>query len=156
MESEHYPRIRELFDATMSQAPEDRTAFLEAQCMGEPELRDVVQRLLIAHAQADNVVGRGAEFPGGDYGAHLEGQRIGPYEVLRELGQGGMGTVYLARRADEVFRKEVALKVVHPGVGRAEILRRFQQEREIMASLNHPNIARLLDGGSTPDGLPIW
>src|SRR5690348_3251197 len=143
MKPDHYLRIRGLFDAAMSQPPEDRTAFLERQCGTEPEVRGAVQRLLVAHAQADDMVGLGVELPGGDYDAPFEGQRIGPYEILRELGQGGMGTVYLARRADEVFRKEVALKVVPPGAARAEILRRFQQEREIMASLDHPNSARL-------------
>jgi hypothetical protein len=86
----------------------------------------------------------------------LEGRQIGPYEILREIGQGGMGTVYLAARADRAFRKQVALKIVRPEAGSEEVLRRFQQEREILATLDHPNIARLLDGGSTEHGLPYF
>ena len=78
------------------------------------------------------------------------------YELLRELGHGGMGTVYLATRADDVYHKRVAIKVVRHGAGGEEVVRRFRQEREILAMLDHPNIARLLDGGSTTNGLPYF
>ena len=78
------------------------------------------------------------------------------YELLRELGHGGMGTVYLATRADDVYHKHVAIKVVRRGAGGEEVVRRFRQEREILAMLDHPNIARLLDGGSTTNGLPYF
>jgi serine/threonine-protein kinase len=80
-------------------------------------------------------------------------RRIGPYRVLREIGQGGMGTVYLAARDDDEYQKRVAIKVVR-GVDSAEVVRHFRRERQILAGLEHPNIARLLDGGSTEDGLP--
>jgi serine/threonine protein kinase len=83
----------------------------------------------------------------------LAGRRIGPYEVLGEIGRGGMGAVYLAQRADHVYSKRVALKVVRPGDPAPDLQRRFQQERHIIARLDHPNIARLLDGGTTADGL---
>jgi len=82
-------------------------------------------------------------------------RRIGPYRLLRELGHGGMGTVFLAARADEQFEKRVALKVVR-GSDSAEVIRFFRRERQILAGLEHPNIARLLDGGTTDDGLPYF
>jgi serine/threonine protein kinase/tetratricopeptide (TPR) repeat protein len=82
-------------------------------------------------------------------------RRIGPYRVLRELGHGGMGTVYLAARADDQYQKRVAIKVVR-GLDSAEVIRHFRRERQILAGLDHPNIARLLDGGTTDDGLPYF
>jgi serine/threonine protein kinase/Flp pilus assembly protein TadD len=84
----------------------------------------------------------------------LIGQRIGPYEIQRELGRGGMGTVYLASRADREFTHAVALKIIKRGMDTSAIVRRFRTERQILADLEHPNIARLLDGGTTADGLP--
>jgi serine/threonine protein kinase/tetratricopeptide (TPR) repeat protein len=83
-------------------------------------------------------------------------RRIGPYRILRELGHGGMGTVYLAARADEQFHKRVALKIIRSGADSAEVVRHFKRERQILAGLDHPNIARLLDGGTTDDGLPYF
>src|SRR5687768_14441306 len=83
-------------------------------------------------------------------------RRIGPYRILRELGHGGMGTVYLAARADEQFHKRVALKVIRSGADSEEVVRHFKRERQILASLDHPNVARLLDGGTTDDGLPYF
>jgi eukaryotic-like serine/threonine-protein kinase len=83
-------------------------------------------------------------------------RRIGPYRILRELGQGGMGVVYLAARADEEFRKRVALKVIRSGAASEEVVRHFKRERQILAGLDHPNIAKLLDGGTTDDGLPYF
>jgi len=82
--------------------------------------------------------------------------RIGPYRVERRIGQGGMGTVYLATRADEQFRKNVAIKVTSQGMDREEIIGRFLRERQILANLDHPNIARLMDGGTTDDGRPYF
>ncbi|MGI9087676.1 MAG: protein kinase domain-containing protein [Chthoniobacterales bacterium] len=84
------------------------------------------------------------------------GRRIGAYVVTRELGRGGMGTVYLASRADGQFEKEVAIKVLKRGTDTDEVLRRFAAERHILARLDHPNIARLLDAGTTGDGLPYF
>jgi len=84
------------------------------------------------------------------------GQRVGAYAIVRELGRGGMGAVYLAQRADGAFKKQVAIKVLKRGTDTDEVLRRFQSEREILARLNHPNIARLLDAGTTDDGLPYF
>jgi non-specific serine/threonine protein kinase/serine/threonine-protein kinase len=84
----------------------------------------------------------------------VRGRRIGPYRLVRELGQGGMGAVFLAVRDDDVFHKRVALKLLKRGMDTDAIVRRFRTERQILAGLDHPNIARLLDGGTTDDGLP--
>ena len=86
----------------------------------------------------------------------VAGRRIGPYEVVRKLGSGGMGTVYLAARADEQFEKQVAIKIVKRGMDTESILRRFVMERQILGNLRTPDIARLIDGGSTEDGLPYF
>jgi serine/threonine protein kinase/tetratricopeptide (TPR) repeat protein len=84
------------------------------------------------------------------------GQRVGAYVIVRELGRGGMGTVFLAERADGQFEKQVAIKILSRGADTAEILRRFRAERQILARLDHPGIARLLDAGTTDDGLPYF
>ena len=84
------------------------------------------------------------------------GERVGAYVIVRELGRGGMGTVFLAERADGQFEKQVAIKILSRGADTAEILRRFRAERQILARLDHPNIARLLDAGTTDDGLPYF
>src|SRR5204863_9694351 len=86
----------------------------------------------------------------------LVGRRVGSYRVVREVGRGGMGAVYLAERADSAFHKRVAVKVVKRGMDTDFILRRFRHERQILASFDHPNIARLLDGGTTEEGLPYF
>ena len=132
-------------------------AFLEAACEGDTELREKVQSLLnqppdqldaLAHE-----IGLARVDP---FCAALSGRRVGSYELLRELGHGGMGSVWLARRADEQFEKLVAIKLLKRGTDTDEVLRRFQKERQILARLEHPNIARLLDGGMTDDGLPYF
>lgn len=84
------------------------------------------------------------------------GRRFGDYQVIRELGRGGLGAVYLAARADDEYRKEVAIKLIRRGLDTDDILRRFLTERQILAQLDHPNISRLLDGGTTDDGLPYF
>src|ERR1035438_299591 len=86
----------------------------------------------------------------------MEGRQLHAYKLIREIGHGGMGTVYLAERVDGVYSKQVAIKLVSPGSNSGEILERFRRERQILASLDHPNIARLIDGGSTEEGLPYF
>src|SRR4029079_18013978 len=84
------------------------------------------------------------------------GRRVGPYLLVRELGHGGMGAVYLAIRADDEYRKQVAIKVIRSSFDPAFIQQRFRHERQILADLDHPNIARLIDGGSTEEGAPYF
>jgi eukaryotic-like serine/threonine-protein kinase len=94
--------------------------------------------------------------PGSSPAGGIEGQRFGAYQVIREIGRGGMGAVYLAARADDHFNKLVALKILRADFNAQEVLNRFRHERQILASFDHPNIAGLLDGGSTPDGEPYF
>jgi tRNA A-37 threonylcarbamoyl transferase component Bud32 len=86
----------------------------------------------------------------------MEGRRLSGYTLLHEIGRGGMGVVYLAQRSDGAFEKQVAIKLIQPGMNRVDFLERFRQEREILASLDHPGIARLLDAGTTEEGLPYF
>ncbi|MGA2740260.1 MAG: serine/threonine-protein kinase, partial [Bryobacteraceae bacterium] len=154
MTPQRFRQIRNVFEAVVERPPDTRGTFLAAACAGDGELQAEVEKLLAAHRQDTNLLAGPAIQP--ENPQRLEGRRVGPYEVLREIGQGGMGTVYLAVRADHAFRKQVALKVVRPEAGSEEVMRRFQQEREILATLDHPNIARLLDGGTTEQGLPYF
>jgi eukaryotic-like serine/threonine-protein kinase len=156
-------QLKDLFHAAVELAAKDREAFLNANCATNDDLRSQLSRLLSAHEAAVNFIDSPALIDIGlvsheqDPDAiHLIGQRIGPYETVRELGRGGMGTVFLAVRADDQYRKQVAIKLVNRGMDTDTILRRFMMERQILANLEHPNIAGLLDGGSTTDGLPYF
>lgn len=151
MQAERFRQIRNLFDAAMEREPQTRPAFLQEACHGDEDLLVEVGRLLAAQGEPTGWIDEGLL---GQQPQRLEGRRIGPYEILRQLGEGGMGSVYLAARVDGAFRKLVALKIVRPAAASGETLQRFQREREILALLDHPNIARILDGGTTADGLP--
>ncbi|MGH7560898.1 MAG: tetratricopeptide repeat protein, partial [Gemmatimonadales bacterium] len=145
--------------------PLERPAFLDRACAGDPSLRPAVEALLAAEAASSDFL----EAPIGSYLPPLPAQEtasapdgdgcppgtiLGPYRVLAEIARGGMGAVYLAERADGQFEHRVALKLVRAGLDQPEILRRFLGERQILARLDHPHIARLLDGGIAPDGRP--
>ncbi len=150
-------------DALEEKSPAARTALVERRCaddarlLGEAEslvreaealLRDPTDSLEDCAEQATAALWRDE--------APRTGWRIGAYEVVRELGRGGMGAVYLAARADGQFEKQVAIKVLKRGTDTEEVLRRFAAERHILARLDHSNIARLLDAGTTDDGLPYF
>jgi tRNA A-37 threonylcarbamoyl transferase component Bud32 len=152
-----WQRIETLFLTAADLAPAARSAFLADACSGEPGLRAEVEDLLRADTAGDvisgTIVAVAAELAG-DLGASRAGERVGAYRLERELGHGGMGTVYLAERADDAYRARVAIKFVRGSLAAPELERRFRAERQILATLNHPNIARLLDGGTTADGTP--
>lgn len=152
-----WPRIETLFHAALERDPADRVAYVTAEAAGDAELAAEVLSLLDVAEPADDRVGEAVatvkRLAGADELAPPE--RIGPYRILRELGRGGLATVYLAQR-DEPFRMEVALKLVRRGLDTEEIVQRFRQERQILASLDHPHIAHLLDGGTTADGRPYF
>jgi serine/threonine protein kinase len=158
MTSERFEKIRNLFEEALERPSDQRTAFLQQACGEDRELAAEVQRMLIADAQLESPIDLPAMAGVGSLLTpelfNLEGRRIGPYLVQERIGAGGMGVVYHARRDDRAFQKEVAIKIASPSLARPEIVKRFQQEREILASLDHPHIARLLDGGGTPEGLP--
>ena len=154
----NWDRVKPLFQAALDMQPEGRTAFLAEAC-DDPDVRAAVQGLLASHAGADDFLER----PGGlnaavslalDAPGITAGRRIGPYRTLREIGEGGMGSVYLAAREDDEYRKEVAIKVIRCDAGSELNVRRFRQERQILADLDHANIARLIDGGTTAEGVP--
>ena len=150
MTPERWQQIGELLDQAREHAAGERPAFLDRACGADRELRGEVESLLELDDQPAfldqpvvNVHGRDPEV----------GQSIGPYRIEALLGRGGMGTVYLARRQDD-YRQLVALKLIKRGMDSDEIVRRFENERQILADLDHPNIARLLDGGTAADGRP--
>lgn len=158
MNTDRWKQAEELFAAALEREPGQREAFLQAACADDPALRAEVESLLAAHAQADDFI----ETPAAAFAADLlpeepaanEGKFCGSYRLIHEIGHGGMGEVYLAVRDDDQYQKQVAIKLVRRGMDIDLIIRRFRQERQILASLDHPNIARLLDGGTTEDGLP--
>ncbi|MEP6690356.1 MAG: serine/threonine-protein kinase [Gemmatimonadaceae bacterium] len=154
---ERLRRLRELFDAVMDLPPADRDSYLDQVTASDPLLRREVEALITSSDMTDvrleSPMGARA-FPPPD-AAPLVGQRLGAYDVVRLVGMGGMGAVYEAVRADDQYRKRVAIKIVQRGLDSDLTLARFRRERQILASLEHPNIATLLDGGVTPDGRPF-
>jgi eukaryotic-like serine/threonine-protein kinase len=154
---EHLRRLRELFDAALDRPPGERAAYLARTTDGDPAIRREVEELLAASDATDVPFASPLEVlrPRGDEGAPLVGQRLGAYDVVRLIGKGGMGAVYEAVRADDQYRKRVAIKIVQAGLDSELTLARFRRERQILASLEHRNIATLLDGGVTPDGRPF-
>jgi serine/threonine protein kinase len=161
MTPEQLSRIREIYEKALSVSGSDREAFLDRECGGNNEIRKEIHRLFAAREQVPAWLDQpamGAARPPEDPPElpKLEGRHVGGYTLVREIGRGGMGRVFLAERSDGAFRKQAAVKLLLPGANIAEVIARFQQEREILASLDHPNIARLLDGGVTEEGWPYF
>ena len=151
-----WARIQELFDQALELPAADRRAFLDAQSQDPAVVKEVLELLAydsrgLTHVNA--AVGAAAREITGP-SALPEGAAIGPWRVRRVLGQGGMGAVYEVERADGAYQQIAALKRIRSDAQSAEGLRRFLEERDILARLNHPNIARLLDGGTAADGQP--
>jgi len=154
--SNRWLRIEYLFYAAL-ELQDGRPAFLDEACDGDNELRREVESLLHSSEQTIGFLQKPVLDAAKQIAAEetLSGKRIGAYELLRVIGEGGMGKVYLAARADDLYQKQVAIKTVPVGLGESHaLLLRFGSERQILANLDHPNIARLLDGGVTEDGLP--
>lgn len=158
---ERWRRVNDLFPAAAERAPDEREAFLAQACGDDPELLRYIQSLLEADPSIEGTVEGAISNAmkvalGGEVQRHdsFKGLRVGAYRIEKLLGYGGMGVVYLARRDDRQFEKQVAIKF-----GKRRFLdllteARLRSERQILASLDHPNIARLLDGGTTEDGVP--
>jgi eukaryotic-like serine/threonine-protein kinase len=156
---ERWQRVKELLAPALELEPAKRTPYLDQVCVDDPSLRPDLERLLAAEERA------GADFLGKPatpqaltesisvYGEPWIGRRVGPYQIVEEIGAGGMGAVYRAIRSDGQYEQQVALKIVRADLG-SLTAERFRAERQILASLDHPNIARILDGGATADGLP--
>ncbi len=160
MDPDRRRRALKVLGTCLELGESERRAYLEEVCAGDEELRREVSELLEARSEAASFLEQddkeqAAFNPVRD--DEIEGRRIGPYKVLRLLSRGGMGAVYLAVRQFEGFEKRVALKLLQPDLQeREEILWRFRTERRILASLDHPNIARFLDGGTTDSGQPYF
>jgi non-specific serine/threonine protein kinase/serine/threonine-protein kinase len=154
MKTERWERVKSLLDEALPLDAEHRRNYLHDVCLGDDDLRLEVESLLLSHEQAGNEFLKTPAFEIHANPVTHVGKRIGPYDILEEVGHGGMGKVYRAVRADGQYTKEVAIKLVRGGFDSASLLERFRNERQILASLDHPNIARLLDGGTTDDGIP--
>jgi tetratricopeptide (TPR) repeat protein/predicted Ser/Thr protein kinase len=142
-------RIEEAFEQALEQDVMARSQFLEAIREANPQVAAEVEQLLRAHDRSAGILdGVGRKAP------RMPERRIGTYRVVTELGRGGMGVVYLAERDDGQFRRRVAVKILSGGPDAEELRQRFQAERQILATLDHPNIAQLIDGGVTDEGLP--
>ncbi len=164
MTSEQWQAVRTVLERALEMPQAERTSYLDHACAGDPAMRQEVESLLQADEQATHAFLAGKAIDHVELSAEmtadharadtLQGRRIGSYLVLEEIGHGGMGTVYRATRADDQFSQQVAVKVVRGGLGDRLAIQRFKAERQILANLDHPNIARLLDGGTTEDGRP--
>lgn len=158
MEAERWRQIETIFQSALECEPLARAALLDSTCAGDAELRRQVESLLASYAAGgptnSPALHEGVAILEARENALMAERKLGPYRIVREIGRGGMGVVYLAARADEAFEKLVAVKVLPRGLEGEDIVRRFRSERQILASFDHPNITRLLDGGATEDGLP--
>ena len=162
MNPERWQRINEIFHAAIERGDDERNSFLAESCQGDEELFNEVEKLVSAHNRTDDFI----QNPVFTDAVHillteqevsgLIGKRFGVYRIIEEIGRGGMGAVFLAERVDQEFEKRVAVKIIKRGMDTDAVLNRFRHERQILAALDHPNIARLLDGGTTEDGLPYF
>jgi len=161
MRTDEWQEIEALLNAALELAPAERRKFLDEHSTATPQLRREVEALLACEKQTDGFLAAPALafsadfFDPGDGAEERAGQTVGRYRIIREIGRGGMGAVFLAERSDGEFQQEVALKVVRRSFADSDLARRFRQERQILASLNHPNVARLLDGGVSAEGEPF-
>ena len=160
MTPERWQQVKELLAATLEIDPAERSAYLDKSCAGDASLRAELEELLAIDHEAEpqllNTPAVAVMFEDSPVKHARIGRRIGPYQIIEEIGVGGMGEVYRAFRADDQYRKQVAIKLVRTGQESNFVVARFKNERQVLASLDHPNIARLLDGGTTEEGVPYF
>ena len=146
-------------EALEKQDPAERAAFLDQACANDPVLRQRIERLLERHQQGDSLLERPvaplAATIDAPAGSERPGTVIGPYKLLQQIGEGGMGTVFLAEQTVPVQRK-VALKIIKAGMDSQQVIARFEAERQALALMDHPNIAKVLDAGTTETGRPYF
>lgn len=176
MSPERWQKIESLFQSAVELAPSEASVYLDEACGDDKDLRDEVEKLLRSDREASEFI----ESPIWTDGSVLNttakkevsdsveqylaedsshsyiGKKIGAFQIVSEIGRGGMGAVYLAERADGEFSQRVAIKLIKRGMDSDFVIRRFRHERQILASFEHPFIARLLDGGTTQDGVPYF
>jgi serine/threonine-protein kinase len=150
-----WERVREILALALEQDPGVRRDFIREACGEDSALQAEIESLASHYEGADSLLENSPTANLLSFGIDvMAGKRIGAWRIVRIIGQGGMAVVYLAERDDQDFRKSVAIKMVRPGPNAEEIYRRFRNERQTLAALDHPYIVRLLDGGSTAEGLP--
>ncbi len=159
MDGGRWQRVKDLFAAALEKEAAERDAFLDEACAADPALRAEVDSLLAAHETTDDFIERPAAHRALDLDPEAPppswiGRRVGDYRIVAEVGRGGMSEVYKGVRDDDEYQKEVAIKVLRAGYATRSLLKRFKVETQILATLDHPNIARLLDAGSSEEGLP--
>ncbi len=170
MPNERWQKVVEIFERALDLPADERSQYLADSCRNDRELRDEVEAMLIADEEAEDFIEspilagssfsilneykNDTSFEDSPKTENLLGRRVGAFRLSRELGRGGMGAVYLAERADGEFSQFVAIKLIKRGMDSEFIIKRFRHERQILANLEHPNIARLFDGGTTDEGLP--
>jgi tetratricopeptide (TPR) repeat protein/tRNA A-37 threonylcarbamoyl transferase component Bud32 len=154
---ERWKEIERLFEAALELPPEERAAFLDREC--ESDLRPEVEAMLAADTGFGEAVAAAVSSHAASAASSGEariGKHIGPWRLKSILGHGGTGTVYLAVRDDQTFQKQAAIKFIRRGMDTALVMKHFRRERQILARLEHPYIARLFDGGATDDGTPYF
>ena len=151
-----WEQVKEVFSSVLEIEPERRSEFLDERCGDDDILRSEVESWLASHAESEGFIETPVFSASSiiDQPTPMAGRQFGNYRIIREIGHGGMGAVYLARRTDGEFEQEVALKIVRQSIAENQMIERFRRERQILASLNHPNIAKLLDGGVSENGEP--
>src|SRR5262245_16802531 len=148
----------DIFTAALEQPRNRRRAFVDGACGGDVQLRERIERLLDLHSAPGDFFQKPAadvletEIP---HVTQRQGDSIGPYKLLQQIGEGGMGTVYMAEQTEPVQRK-VALKLIKPGMDSRQVISRFEAERQALALMDHPHIAKVLDAGTTDAGLPYF
>ena len=156
MTGARWGEVKAVLAAVLEAPPEKRAALIDTLCGSDGEMRASVESMLAMEARAEELLNTqvvpGAALRSEDPAP----EQIGPYRILREIGRGGMGVVYLGERADGEFRRQAAIKVITSGLRDADLERRFRRERQILATLEHPGIARMLDGGATAQGQPYF
>jgi serine/threonine protein kinase/tetratricopeptide (TPR) repeat protein len=160
MTREEWQRVKEVLHEALELPPAHRAAYLDQACNGSLEFRAEVESLLASHENAGTFIEESAAAPkrplSGLPDSLRTGVELGPYRIVQLIAEGGMGSVYQAVRVDDLYRKVVAIKVIRRGVYGEYALKQFDTERQILAHLDHPHIAKLLDGGTTPDGRPYF
>src|SRR5262245_22423140 len=157
--SKDAPKIDAIFAAAVElDSADERASYLDLACAGDPQLRDRLEQLVMAHFEAGSFL----ESPAPGLGATCVGQVseqlgaiIGPYKLLEQIGEGGMGVVFMAEQHEPV-RRRVALKIIKPGMDSRQVIARFEAERQALSLMDHPNIAKVLDAGTTDSGRPFF
>jgi eukaryotic-like serine/threonine-protein kinase len=157
MKHTDWERIQKLFAHALDLKKEDRITYLKVECGDNVDLLSEVTSLLESDENIHPVLDKKAsEIINIEEKLNFVGKQIGSYTIIEEIATGGMGSVFLAERSDGFFDQKVALKIIKPGLSTIPIIRRFQHERQVLANLQHPNIARLFDGGVTKDRRPFF